>query len=90
MTQNEWMTSRDCSRILTDLSTGRYSVGSFVLVDVAVGGRLRLHAHRPDGVSAVLVFAVVLEVPRPLLADRDDRHVGVFGTASRGSSGHAR
>ncbi|MBG9885492.1 hypothetical protein ABE10_02590 [Bacillus toyonensis] len=52
--------------------------GKLSLVDVAVLVRLRLDPHRPDRVGVVLLVAVVLEVPGPLLADRGDRHIGVL------------
>ena len=86
MIQNEWMTSRDWSLILTVSSTGRYSVGSS-LIDAALGIGLRLDAHRPDGV--IVGVAVVLEVPRPLLADRRDRDVGVVVLRLEDRSGRA-
>src|SRR3546814_20666997 len=40
--------------------------------------RLSLDTHGPHGVGAVLFLAVVLEVPRPLLAVVRDRDLGVF------------
>ena len=75
MIQNEWMTSRDC-----ELDLHR-------LVDRQVQRRQLADRRRPSRRSAAWTpivqtvssvgLAVVLEVPRPLLADRGDRDIRV-------------
>ncbi len=72
----------DIARLQQDLDRlvdGKVERRKLLLVDVSIGGGRCLHALGPDGVGAVLLFAVVLEVPRPLLADGDDRDVGILG-----------